>query len=67
MSYSWEDHTYPAEPSLKTEYMKRQERQFFEAMRLDMEPEEKVASFREKEKMAVNVQRNFDIEVTGNK
>ncbi len=52
---------------LRQEYMKRQEGQFFEAMRLDMELEERVASFRENEKMAVKVQRDFAIEVTGDR
>lgn len=52
---------------LRQEYMKRQEGQFFEAMRLDMELEERVASFRENEKMAVKVQRDLAIEVTGDR
>ena len=34
---------------LRQEYMKRQENQFFDAMRLDMELEEKIKSFAEKE------------------
>lgn len=48
---------------LRQEYMKRQEGQFFEAMRLDMELEEKVGSFRENEKLTTKVQREFVVEV----
>ena len=45
------------------EYMKRQEGLFFETMRLDMELDEKVGSFRENEKLTTKVQREFVVEV----
>lgn len=44
---------------LRQEYMKRQENQFFDAMRLDMELEEQVKAFAEKEKLNVKVKREF--------
>ena len=44
---------------LRQEYMKRQENQFFDAMRLDMELEEKIKAFAEKEKLTAKVQREF--------
>jgi len=44
---------------LRQEYMKRQENQFFDAMRLDMELEEKIKTFAEKEKLTAKVQREF--------
>ena len=48
---------------LRQEYMKRQENQFFDAMRLDMELEEKINSFVEKEKLTAKVQREFIITI----
>ena len=48
---------------LRQEYMKRQENQFFDAMRLDMELEEKIKSFAEKEKLTAKVQREFVLSV----
>ena len=48
---------------LRQEYMKRQENQFFDAMRLDMELEEKIKSFAEKEKLTAKVQREFVLRV----
>lgn len=48
---------------LRQEYMKRQENQFFDAMRLDIELEEKIKSFAEKEKLTAKVQREFVVEV----
>ena len=48
---------------LRQEYMKRQENQFFDAMRLDMELEEKIKAFAEKEKLTAKVQREFIIAV----
>ena len=44
---------------LRQEYMKRQESQFFDAMRLDMGLEEKIKSFAEKEKLTAKVKREF--------
>lgn len=43
--------------------MKRQENQFFDGMRLDMELEEKIKSFTEKEKLTAKVQREFVLSV----
>ena len=51
---------------LRQEYMKRQENQFFDAMRLDMELEEKMKSFAEKQKLTARVQREFVVQVTVN-
>ena len=48
---------------LRQEYMKRQESQFFDAMRLDLELEEKIKSFAEKEKLTAKVQREFVLRV----
>ena len=50
---------------LRQEYMKRQENQFFDAMRLDMELEEKMKSFAEKQKLTARVQREFVVKVEG--
>ena len=52
---------------LRQEYMKRQESQFFDAMRLDMELEEQIKMFAEKEKMTAKVQREFVVKVTSNR
>ena len=51
---------------LRQEYMKRQESQFFDAMRLDMELEEKTKSFADKEKLTARVQREFVVKVSEN-
>ena len=51
---------------LRQEYMKRQESQFFDAMRLDMELEEKMKSFAEKQKLTARVQREFVVKVSEN-
>ena len=51
---------------LRQEYMKRQESQFFDAMRLDMELEEKIKSFADKEKLTETIQREFIIRIGGN-
>lgn len=48
---------------LRQEYMKRQENQFFDAMRLDVELEEKIKAFAEKEKLTAKVQREFVVRV----
>lgn len=50
---------------LRQEYMKRQESQFFDTMRLDMELEEKIKSFADKEKLTAKVQREFVVKVGG--
>lgn len=52
---------------LRQEYMKRQESQFFDAMRLDMELEEQVKAFAKKEKLNVKVIREFLVQVTSNR
>ena len=46
--------------------MKRQENQFFDAMRLDMELEEKIKAFAEKEKLTAKVQREFVVTIRRN-
>ena len=51
---------------LRQEYMKRQESQFFDAMRLDMELEEKMKSFADKEKLTARVQREFVVVIDKN-
>lgn len=51
---------------LRQEYMKRQESQCFDTMRLDMELEEQIKAFAEKEKLMVKVTREFLVQVTGN-
>ena len=51
---------------LRQEYMKRQENQFFDAMRLDMELEEKIKAFAEKEKLTAKVQREFVVTIRRN-
>lgn len=51
---------------LRQEYMKRQESQFFDAMRLDMELEEKIKSFADNEKLTEKIQREFIIRIGGN-
>ena len=48
---------------LRQEYMKRQENQFFDAMRLDMELEEKIKAFADKEKLTAKVQREFLVKI----
>lgn len=52
---------------LRQELMKRQENQFFDAMRLDMELEEQIKAFTEKEKLTAKVTREFVVKVEGNK
>ena len=48
---------------LRQEYMKRQENQFFDAMRLDMELEEKIKAFADREKLTAKVKREFLVTV----
>ena len=43
-----------------------QESQFFDAMRLDMELEEKMKSFADKEKLTARVQREFVVTIRRN-
>ena len=50
---------------LRQELMKRQENQFFDAMRLDMELEEQIKAFTEKEKLTAKVTREFVVKVEG--
>lgn len=45
--------------------MKGRESQFFDAMRLDMELEEQIKAFVEKEKLATKVTRDFVVRVEG--
>lgn len=51
---------------LRQEYMKKQENQFFDAMRLDLELEEQIKRFTEKEKLTARVTREFWVKVEGN-
>ncbi len=48
---------------LRQEYMKKQENQFFDAMRLDLELEEQIKEFTEKEKLTARVTREFVLKV----
>ena len=48
---------------LRQEYMKKQESQFFDAMRLDLELEEQIKEFTEKEKLTARVTREFVLKV----
>ena len=48
---------------LRQELMKRQENQFFDAMRLDMELEEQIKAFTEKEKLTAKVIREFVVRI----
>ena len=50
---------------LRQELMKRQENQFFDAMRLDMELEEQIKTFTEKEKLTAKITREFVVKVEG--
>ena len=50
---------------LRQEYMKKQESQFFDAMRLDLELEEQIKEFAEKEKLTAKVIREFVVKVEG--
>lgn len=50
---------------LRQAYMKKQESQFFDAMRLDMELEEQIKEFMENEKLNAKVQREFIVKVEG--
>ena len=48
---------------LRQEYMKKQESQFFDAMRLDMELEQQIQEFMNQEKLTAKVKREFILEV----
>ena len=48
---------------LRQEYMKKQESQFFDAMRLDMELEQQIQEFKDQEKLTARVTREFVVEV----
>ena len=48
---------------LRQELMKRQENQFFDTMRLDMELEEQIKAFTEKEKLIAKVTREFVVRI----
>ncbi len=50
---------------LRQEYMKKQESQFFDAMRLDLKLEEQIKEFTEKEKLTAKVTREFVVKVEG--
>lgn len=45
--------------------MKKQESQFFDVMRLDLEPERWIKEFTEKEKLTARVTREFVLKVEG--
>lgn len=48
---------------LRREYMKKQEGQFFDSMRLDLELEQKIKEFTEREKLTARVTREFVLKV----
>lgn len=50
---------------LRQEYMKKQESQFFNAMKLDLELEEQIKKFTGKEKLTARVTREFVLKVEG--
>lgn len=50
---------------LRQEFRRRQESQFFDAMRLDLELEEQIKEFAEKEQLTAKVQREFIVKVEG--
>ena len=52
---------------LRREYMSKQENQFFDAMRLDLELEEQVKALSEKEKLTAKVVREFVIKLEATK
>ncbi len=52
---------------LRREYMKKQESQFFDAMRLDLELEQRIKEFTEKEKLTARVTREFVLKVEGSR
>ena len=50
---------------LRREYMSKQENQFFDAMRLDLELEEQIKQLKDKEKVTAKITREFVITVKG--
>lgn len=50
---------------LRQEYMRKQESQFFDAMKLDLELEQEIKAFAEKEKLNAKVMREFIVKVDG--
>lgn len=50
---------------LRQEYMKKQESQFFDTMRLELELEEQIKKFIEKERLTAKVTREFVLKVEG--
>ena len=48
---------------LRREYMSKQENQFFDAMRLDLELEEQIKTLAENEKLTAKVVREFVIKL----
>ena len=50
---------------LKRELMRGRESQFFDAMRLDLELEEQIKVFTEKEKLTTNITREFMVRLEG--
>ena len=48
---------------LRQEYMKREENQFFDAMRLDLELEEQIKAFMDNEKIDISIVRDFIITI----
>ena len=48
---------------LRQDFMKKQESQFFDAMRLDMELEQQIREFLEKEKLTAKITREFVVEI----
>lgn len=52
---------------LRREYMSKQENQFFDAMRLDLEQEEQMQALAEKEKLTAKVVREFVIKLGATK
>ena len=52
---------------LRREYMSKQENQFFDAMRLDLELEEQMKAIAEEEKLTAKVVREFVIKLGATK
>lgn len=52
---------------LRREYMSKQENQFFDAMRLDLELEEQTKALADGDKLTAKDVREFVVQITGNK
>ncbi|MPL96606.1 RNA polymerase-associated protein RapA [bioreactor metagenome] len=50
---------------LRQDFMRKQENQFFDAMRLDMELEQQIKEFTEKQKLTAKIVREFIVDVEG--